>query len=449
MAARLKPRRSTSTDEPVAEPPDLRLLCADSVPLVTGDWQPYRHFDYAATTPALAAVWEQVTQTVRSYGSVQRGDGWNAVQTSDRYRSARASVGAFVGARPEDVVVFTRNTTDSLSLLARSLPVGTSVVHLVSEHHANMLPWRQGRVICLPLPARADDVPGVVDAALAGLPELPHLVAIAGASNVTGELLPVRAVADVAHRHGARVVVDAAQLAAHAPLDMAALGADYLALSGHKMYAPFGAGALIGRRDWLDEAEPYLPGGGAVRQVDARGQSWADSPERHEGGTPNVIGAVALGTAADLLAAFGLGRLAKREARLHGVLRDGLTQIPGVQPLAMWPGQPGVGIVTFTVDDLSPWLLSAALSAEHGIGVRVGAFCAQPLVSELLGRTASCSASVSDAAVRVSIGLGTTAEDIEYLVDAVRSIVSDGPRTEYEADPAGQFRPVHDRRPSR
>lgn len=431
--------------EAASLPCELELLPTEPVPLVTGGWAPYRHFDYAATTPALVAVWDAVAETVQGYGSVQRGDGWPAVRTSRRYEAARDAVGAFVGARADDVVVFTRNTTDGLALLAGALPVGASVVHLVSEHHANILPWRQGRSVCLPLPAQADDVPGVIDAALAALPDVPNLVAIAGASNVTGELLPVRAVSDVAHARGARLVVDAAQLAAHHPVDIATLGADYVAISGHKMYAPFGAGALVGRRDWMDDAEPYLPGGGAVVTVDATGHTWQQSPARHEGGTPNVVGAVALAAAAELLSGYGLTRLAAREAALHAELRKRLADVPGLRLLEMWLGSPGLGIVAFTIDGVSPWLLSAALSAEHGIGVRVGAFCSQPLVSELLGRAASC-AVAGPGAVRVSIGLGTTPDDIDVLVDAVRSIVRSGAGWTYQADDTGRHLPVLDPR---
>jgi selenocysteine lyase/cysteine desulfurase len=363
---------------------------------------------------------------------VQRGAGATAASTSARFAASRASVGRFVGARPSDVVVFTRNTTDALTLLSRCLPAESQVVHLVSEHHANMLPWRQGRSVALPIPVRLEDVPGVIEAALRDLPPGPHLVAIAGASNVTGELLPVRAISAVAHQAGARVVVDAAQLAGHSPLNMATLGADYLALSGHKMYAPFGCGALVGRRDWLDAAEPYLPGGGAVVRVDAVGQSWAASPERHEGGTPNVLGAVALATAANALRDHGLGRLARREAALHVALRDGLAALPGVRLLSMWNG-PGVGICSFTVEGIAPALLAAALEAEHGIGVRVGAFCAQPLVSQLLGAQTACSTS-GPAAVRASVGVGTTAADVEFFLVAVQSLLTRGPTCRYETD---------------
>jgi selenocysteine lyase/cysteine desulfurase len=295
-----------------------------------------------------------------------------------------------------------------------------------------MLPWRRGRSVCLPIPVCVDDVPAVIETALRKLPPGPHLVAMTGASNVTGELLPVRAVSAAAHRVGARVVVDAAQLAGHSPLNMATLGADYLALSGHKMYAPFGSGVLVGRRDWLDAAEPYLPGGGAVVRVDAVGQTWAASPERHEGGTPNVLGAVALATAADALRDHGLGRLARREAALHVALRVGLGAVRGVRLLSMWDG-PGVGICSFTVEGIAPALLAAALGAEYGIGVRVGAFCAQPLVSQLVGAETACSTS-GPAAVRASVGVGTTVADVEFFLAAVESILTHGPACRYETD---------------
>ncbi len=165
-----------------------------------------------------------------------------------------------MGARPDDVVIFTRNTTDGLNLLARAVPSGGEVVYLDIEHHADLLPWQRRPHRCVPA---APTMAETVDRLARDLRQRPAaMLAITGASNVTGEVVPLSPIVEMAHERGARVAVDAAQLAPHRLIDISALGADYLVFSGHKCYAPFGAGVLVGRRDWLDEAPAYLAGGG-------------------------------------------------------------------------------------------------------------------------------------------------------------------------------------------
>src|SRR5690606_5638373 len=202
------------------------------------------------------------------------------------------------------------------------------------------------------------------DAALAGI-DGPKLLVVTAASNVTGELWPIAALAHIAHRHGARILVDAAQYVPHRPPHLTALGLDYVAFSGHKLYAPFGAGVLAGRRDWLAEGDPYLKGGGAVRAVSADGADWHDDPEpRHEGGTPNVLGAIALAAACDALTATGWTPLIRAEERLLARLRSGLAGIDGVRELALWgPDHPRVGIVSFTVEGFTAREVAETLSA--------------------------------------------------------------------------------------
>ncbi|MEV6491358.1 aminotransferase class V-fold PLP-dependent enzyme, partial [Actinoplanes sp. NPDC051633] len=232
--------------------------------LPSGQTVRFAHLDHAASAPCIRAAADAVRDLLPCYGSVHRGTGLRSQISTLEYERARDTVAEFVGARSGDSVVFTRNTTDALNLLARSLPPGTTTIVFDGEHHANLLPWPSP--LRLPAPDGPDDAVRAVTGALASV-RGPALLAVTGASNVTGEIWPVRRLADVAHAYGARVVVDAAQLAPHVPVDLAGLGADYLALSGHKLYAPFGAGVLAGRRDWLDAAEPYLRGGGASAAV--------------------------------------------------------------------------------------------------------------------------------------------------------------------------------------
>ncbi|GAB1692199.1 aminotransferase class V-fold PLP-dependent enzyme [Krasilnikovia sp. M28-CT-15] len=400
-----------------AAPHPLAVLGGDTrVRVADGRTLPYANLDVAATAPCAVAAADAVTRLLPTYASVHRGAGALSQQCTRAYEQARATVAGFVGCRPGDQVIFTRNSTDALNLMAHVVPAGTTVITFVGEHHANLLPWR--RAVRLPLPRTPDEAVAAVERALRR--PGPALVAVTATSNVTGEVWPVAEIARVAHQRGARVVVDAAQLAAHGPVDMAALGADYLVLSGHKLYAPFGAGVLAGRADWLDAAEPYLRGGGASRQVAADGAvRWADGPARHEAGTPNLVGVVALAAVCSAVTAGGWAHLARHERWLLERLDAGLSGIAGVHRLALFgPGHPRLGIAGFAVAGLDSAEVARRLADEHGIGVRDGLFCAHPLTRRLLADTPVTTAT----AVRASIGAGTTAEHVDRLVAGVADI---------------------------
>lgn len=404
------------------------------VPVKGGRLVRYANLDYAASAPCLEPVSAAVTAALPAYSSVHRGAGYASQLTTARYEQARHTVRAFVGARPGDAVVFTRNTTDAANLLARCLPEGTTVVVFETEHHASLLPWPDA--VRLAPPAFPGEAVRAADETLAAI-EGPKLLVVTAASNVTGELWPIAALAHIAHRHGARILVDAAQLVPHRRLNLTALDLDYVAFSGHKLYAPFGAGALIGRADWLAQAEPYLRGGGASKAVTGGARQglpldaeWSADPEqRHEAGTPNVLGAIALAAACDALAATGWTALVKEEERLVELLRGGLAAIDGVHELSLWgPDHPRVGIVSFVVTGWTAREVAEALSAEYGIGVRDGKFCAHPFVRHLLegvGHAADGSCEDGTAgAVRASIGIGTTEEHVRRLVTALSDLVS-------------------------
>lgn len=407
------------------------------VPLVGGGETRYANLDYGATAPALSTVAEHVTRVLPYYGSVHRGAGLTARVSTALYEQARGTVARFVGARPDDAVVFTRNTTDALNLLASALPAGAGdVVLLDSEHHANLLPWRRGPHRELAVAATLEETLARLGDALAAAPAA--LVAIAGASNVTGELLPLERIVALAHGAGARVVVDAAQLAPHRRVELERIGADYLALSGHKLYAPYGAGALIGRADWLDAAPPHLAGGGAVREVTAEDVVWHDGPARHEAGTPNLLGAVALAAACDALDELAPGALEAHETSLRELLLARLTRIQGVWVARIWSdSSDAIGTVAFAVEGWEPAHVGAYLSAEHGVGVRDGRFCAHQLLTRL---------GLPYGALRASFGVGTSVEDVERLADALERLVREGSRWAYAPGPDG-WAPVGDDRP--
>lgn len=410
------------------------------VPLVTGGEVDYANLDHAASAPCLVSVRDAVNALLPWHASVHRGAGFASQVCTGLYDHARETVRRFVGADSTDSVVFTRNTTDALNLLARALPPDAPVLVFDTEHHAALLPWTTARR--LPAPSSAKQAAALLVDALAEQPAGPVLVVLTGASNVTGELWPVAELAAVARRHGARTVLDAAQLAPHRPVRMRELDVDYVALSGHKLYAPFGAGALIGRADWLDAADPYLAGGGATREVKESGVTWVTGPQRHEGGSPNTVGAHALAVACETFEEYGWAPIAEHETALTETLARGLRTIPGLRRLNLFgPRADRVGVVSFVVDGHDPALLAAALSAEHGIGVRDGLFCAHLAVRGLL-RTAGCDA---QSAVRASIGLGTTAEHVARFVSALRRLLAHGPQWTYVRQD-GRWQPANDPR---
>jgi selenocysteine lyase/cysteine desulfurase len=396
------------------------------VPTADGREVEFANFDHAASTPALIAVRNAVEAVARTYSSVHRGNGWTSRVTSRWYEEAREEVAAFVDAREGDQVVFTRNTTDALNLLAHALPRDTSVFVFRTEHHASLLPWRGRRTVRLDVPGSAEDAVILLDEALEANAATHRLVVLAGASNVTGEHWPVDELAAVARRHGARVVLDAAQLAPHGPVSLRDLDVDWVAFSGHKLYAPYGAGVLAGRADWLDAATPWLAGGGATLAVSDRGVRWAAGPARHEAGTPNVLGAVALAAACATLTRHR-DAITAHEAYVADRLVAGLEAIDGVEVHELFGGSHGrAPVATFTVEGLDSALVSAVLSGEHGIGVRDGKFCAHLLVDDLLAGTGARTA------VRVSAGLATTVEHLDRLLAAVEEIATRGPRLRWE-----------------
>jgi selenocysteine lyase/cysteine desulfurase len=420
------------------------MLGADTeVACVDGRVLRYANLDYAASTPVMEDVWAAVEAFVPWYSSVHRGSGIKSQVATGEFEGSRDVVAAFVGARADDSVVFVRNTTEATNVLAAALPEGTRVLSSATEHHANMLPWRRHDVRLLPFTRTPDELLDAAERALRA--ERIDLVAVTGASNVTGEVWPVAELAKLAHEYGAELFVDAAQLAPHRAIDMARAGIDHLAFSGHKLYAPFGSGALVGR---LREGRPLLAGGGAIKLVTVDDVTWAPAPDRFEAGSPNVIGVIALAAACRALMQLGMDAVAAHERSLAVRLWTGLARVPGLEQLTQWtPGTVDrVGVATFNFAGYRDPLLAAILSAEHAIGVRHGCFCAHPLMTHLLGVPdgeaerfhAELRAGGHPAlpgAVRASLGLGTTAGDVDRLVAALREIAAYGPRHAYEHVP--------------
>ncbi|QDY76379.1 aminotransferase class V-fold PLP-dependent enzyme [Streptomyces qinzhouensis] len=422
-----------------------------TVPLVTGGEVTYAALDYAASAPALQRVWDDVAAYAPYYGSVHRGAGYLSQLSTDLFENSRATVAEFLDCRDGDQIVFTRSTTDSLNLLAAALPADCQVFVFETEHHASLLPWRDARVTYLNAPRTPGEAVTTLERALADRdPYGPALVCVTGASNVTGELWPVKELAAAAHAHGARIVLDAAQLAPHHPVSVQELDVDWVAFSGHKLYAPFGSGVLAGRADWLRAAEPYLAGGGASRKVARRTDGgveveWHTTAARHEAGSPNVIGVYAIAAACRALTDAGFDELVTREQTLVARVRAGLAEVPEVKVLSLFGDDaPRVGVISFVVEGWNSSHFAAALSAEYGIGVRDGLFCAHPLVRTLLGSDpqdpGECGAPEAEPgerslnAIRVSFGAGTPDEHVDRFLGAVRELVTDGARWTYRTE---------------
>jgi selenocysteine lyase/cysteine desulfurase len=441
----------------------LRALVGDGsmVPCVDGQDRPYIGLDAAASTSALPLVAHAVEDFLPWYSSVHRGAGYKSQRSTSAYEAARAAALGFAGRSPggDDVAIICRNTTEAINHLAYRLRLAADdvVVTTVVEHHANLLPWarlcRRRFVECGPDGTfTSDDVAAALDAG-----PRPRLLAVTGASNVTGWQPPIDDIIVAAHERDVAVLVDAAQLAPHRPLPAEA---DFVAWSGHKMYAPFGAGVLVGPRAAFADGDPFLAGGGAVDLVDLDEVAWTDPPDREEAGSPNVIGAVALHAAIDELGHIGWDAIIDHDTHLHQRLRAGLAGIPGV--VLFGPDTAGgatLPLVTFTVTGVPHALVAARLSAEHGIGVRHGCFCAHPYLVRLLGLGPDQIARHWDAvrhgdhrhmpgAIRASAGLSTSIDDIDRLIAAVADIASGRPAPlAYHQDPrTGDFH-LEDRTP--
>lgn len=415
-----------------------RLIGADLRIPVGGEQRRHVDLDSAATTSASAGVVRAVQEFLPWYSSVHRGAGAKSQVTSARYEHAREFLVRFVGADPAThVALFPRNTTEALNLTAFRLGLTRDdvVVTTAVEHHANLLPWRrhaQVRIVDVDRTGTFD-----VAAVVAALDErpTPRVLAVSGASNVTGWMPDLAGIAAAARDRGVLVVVDGAQLVPHRPVDMAALGIDVLAWSGHKMFAPFGASGLVVDRRLLVDGEPFLVGGGAVKAVSDDEVVWADTPDRDDAGTPNVIGVVALAAAAEELLA-GAARNRAHEDLLVRALDDELGTVLGLRRLGPTSGD-RLPVASFVIEGMPHGEVAERLAREHGIGVRSGCFCAHPYLSRLFGLTPGevqqfhddARANRADrlpGAVRVSCSSATPLVDVATLGAALRALTGSG-----------------------
>lgn len=448
--------------------PDYRSLFVGldtRVPLLDGSRREYVNLDNAASTPAFKAVKESVDGFLEYYSSVHRGTGFKSQLSTHAYEAARAAVLDFVGADPaQDVCVFGKNTTEAINKLARRFPfTGQRDIVLVStmEHHSNDLPWRAAaNVAHIGVTAEGCLDEDDFDALLNSYAGRVALVAVTGGSNVSGFINPIYRLAEKAHAAGALILADCAQLSPHRAVNMLAHDnprhLDFVTLSAHKLYAPFGTGALVGQRAVFERGEPDYRGGGQVDIVTLDSVAWSGAPERDEAGSPNTVGAVALSAAVRQLQSVGMEQVAQHEAELTAYALPRLKKVPGLHLYGDTdPARAAerLGVIPLLMDGIPHFLLSAILSYEFGIGVRNGCFCAHPYLLRLLGVGEEQAGRVRQSIlandrrevpglVRVSFGLYNREEEIDCLVDALQRITRGEYQGRYHQDPAsGDYHP--------
>ena len=435
------------------------------VPVLDGRKLTYINFDNAASTPALQEVLSKVNDFMQWYSSVHRGTGFKSQVATQAYEDARHIVSDFVGANERDhVVIFGKNTSEAINKLAHCLPLQSDDVVLLSllEHHSNDLPWRaKCRVDYITTNAEGQLDENDFDRLLEKYQGHVKLVAITGASNVTGHVPDVHSLAIKAHKAGAQILVDGAQLAAHRKIYMGELSDpehfDYVSISAHKMYAPFGTGALIARRDTFIHGEPEYRGGGTIDFVTLDSVDWADSPDRDEAGTPNVVGAVALAAAIKSLHGIGMEAIARHETELTTYALTKLRDIKGIQIYGDTDPRSTanrLGVIPFNLEGMSHFLLAAILGSEWGIGVRNGCFCAHPYVMHMMKLSEQELKRVRDdiladdrhampGMVRVSFGMYNTRAEVDILAEALTQIACNQYQGKYLQDQqTGEYRAV-------
>jgi cysteine desulfurase/selenocysteine lyase len=386
--------------------------------------QPLVYFDNAATSQKP----KQVLDVIKHYyeldnANVHRGVHALSARATDAYEGARDKIAAFVNAASRDEIVFTRNASEAINLVAyawgmNTLQAGDEIVLSVMEHHSNLVPWqfvaqRTGAVL---------KYVGLTDTQELNLEELrshlsdkTKLIAVNHVSNTLGCINPVEEIVALANRYGARVLIDACQSTPHMPLDVQAMGCDWLVASGHKMCGPTGAGFLYGKLDLLKEMPPFMGGGEMIADVFLDHSTYAELPHKFEAGTPAISEAIALGAAVDYLNAIGMDKIADYEHELTAYLYQQINQIPHLKLYGPQPQADGSGraaLATFTVDGVHAQDLSTLLD-QSGIAIRSGHHCTQPL-HRILGVTSTA---------RASLYFYNTREEIDVFIAALKDTI--------------------------
>lgn len=377
------------------------------------------YLDNGATTQKPKQVIERIIQSYENENSnVHRGVHYLSEISTEAHENARKKVADFINAVPEEII-FTRGTTESINLVSRSYiegccKEGDEIIFSTMEHHSNMVPWQMAAERC-GLKFRAipinDDGTLNLEAYKAMLNEKTRLVAITHTSNVLGTVNPIREISDAAHKVGAKVLVDAAQAIAHTKVDVEALGADFLAFSGHKMYAPTGIGVLWGKKELLEAMPPFMGGGEMIDHVTLEHTTYGALPYKFEAGTPNYVGSAALATAIDFINETGIDNIHKHEAELLHYATEKLKKIERVHIIGNAPDKSG--IISFVADGAHHYDIGLMLD-KMGIAVRTGHHCAEPIMARY----------GIPGTVRISFAVYNTIEEIDIFINALNRILN-------------------------
>ncbi len=411
------------------------------VPLRSGRLINYINFDNSASTPSFKRVYYKLREFLNWYSNVHRGTGFKSQISTKIYQEARQITADFVGADlEENTLIFVKNTTEAINKLANSLELKEDDIVLTSlmEHHSNLLPWRtkatvkyinftsQGRLDLKDLELKLKEYQDQL-----------KLVAISGASNVSGYINPIHQIARLAHKYNTQLFIDAAQLAPHRPLNIKDNNdpehIDYLSFSAHKIYAPFGSGVLIGAKDSFSNTAPDYSGGGTVKAVTLDDVIWAELPDKEEAGTPNIIGAIALAESIKMIESLGWNNIINNEERLLNYTTQALIELEEIE-LYTSTTEERLGVIPFNITGISDSLVAAILANEGGIGVRNGCFCAHPYVAYLLNLSEEDRQTFKDniltgdlsnkpGLVRVSFASYNTIYEVNRLIKIIKSII--------------------------
>ena len=380
----------------------------------------YVYFDNAATSQRPRQVLDAVSDFYKtSNANPLRGLYDLSMAATEKYENARAVVADFIGASRPEEIIFTRNTTESLNLVAYSYGLenvheGDDIVITVMEHHSNMLPWQMVAKKCkanLVYMEPTEDGTITKEEYESKITDKAKIVAVGHVSNVMGVTNPIKEIAAFAHSKGAIMVVDGAQSAPHMHVDVKDLGADFFALSGHKMLAPMGIGALYGRYELLEKMQPFLTGGEMIEYVTREDATYAEIPHKFEAGTVNAGDAVGLAEAIKYLKNVGFDTIKEQEEKLTTLLMEGLKKMPYIKVYGSEDPAKHCGIVTFTMEGVHPHDMASVLNDDH-VCIRAGHHCAQPLMQFIgAGSTA-----------RASVYFYNTEEEVEIFLDKLSKV---------------------------
>ncbi len=379
--------------------------------------KPLVYFDNAATSQKPEVVIDAIVRYYREYNAnIHRGIHKLAEEATLAHEEAREKIAKFVNAKRTEEIIFTRNATESINLVAYSwgranIRSGDKIVLTIMEHHSNIVPWqllaqeKGAKIEFVKIDGngelREDEVQELID-------EKTKLVCVTHASNVLGTINPVKDIGRVAHRYGAMFLIDAAQSVPHMTVDVRDIDCDFAAFSGHKMLGPTGIGVLYGKSELLESMPPFLGGGEMIREVHTTGATWKDLPYKYEAGTPNISGAIGLGAAVDYLRGIGMRNVHDYEKEITSYALEQMKQVEGLAIYGPMDVERRVGVVSFNLGDIHPHDLASILD-EEGVAIRSGHHCAQPLM-EFLELPATS---------RASFYIYNTKEEVDVFINAL------------------------------